>query len=662
MIHLGENKYLIENSSELPDYGYARRLFCDFETKSGDPKRAGDYPFKGDRIAGVAVSADEDPRIFYVPLRHGKKNIDLEQGQKWLKRTIGRCRQWWNHNVVFDATFAAKEGATFTGDLVCTLTGAKLIDSDRFGFGLKELAADWFGMPAEEETKLKAYLAGIKSEDYADAPPDIVGLYACGDVERNRRLADFITENLPSEMSTLWRTEINLTAVLFDMQWEGLRIDPTQVKIALFTHLRKMIEISEEIEKIAGREFTNSNTCIYDIFVNQLGLPVLMFREPDEETGEEGSPSFNKKAMALYRVHPTVTADPKIQRLVELVLEYREHSHLAGNFRSWLELVDDNGRIHPAYNQVIRTGRMSCKNPNIQGMNKVQRRFILPDEGCGFISDDYSQIEFRLIVHYIQDAAAIKAYNEDPDTDFHTWVAKMIGVKRKPAKRLNFGMGYGAGKVKVTSELASEPDIIAEIGDKVNELIQKGDLPPDKRSEVFQMLCARRASEAYEQYHETLPGIKRVAKDAQSVCKRRGYVFNWAGRRRHLPPKHSRKAFNAIVQGGAMDIMKDRMVALSPRFNEESRAIGLKVKINVHDEVTSQVPIEHLYDRSLHGKIIDLLQNPPYKFRIPIRCGLGISPNNWGEASGDDTVFSDGTKCEMAKYTGSGTPVGGKLL
>src|SRR5690606_38245884 len=120
-----------------------------------------------------------------------------------------------------------------------------------------------------------------------------------------------------------------------------------------------------------------------------------------------------------------------------------------------------NGYLHPTFNQVVRTGRLSCGDPNMQQSNEAARNLIIPhEEGESILSVDYSQIEYRTIVHYINDRRAIAAFEKDPDTDFHDYVAKDIGVHRKPAKTLNFQNAFGAGVRKMEMALSAIPEIV----------------------------------------------------------------------------------------------------------------------------------------------------------------------------------------------------------
>lgn len=649
MIYLAPNSYLIESVEELPNFVGVEELFLDVETThfGRRPKDMATNPWIGDRICGLSVAVDDEPTVFYIPMRHKvSRNLPLEASKRWLKDVIGSAKKWINHNIKFDAHFALADGAEFTGSLVDTLTLAKIYDSDRQGYGLKVLGRDWLGCHTEEEKRLKAYLQGVKSKDFGDAPSDILGEYANEDVRMNRMLYRFLMKDFPIDQKELIETEIKLTSVLFDMEREGLRIDPTEVKVQLVKRLRRQIEVSERLSHLAKREFTNSAQCIQDILINQFGLPILAWAEKKDEDGRAttGGPSFDKNSLALYSVHPRVIEDQRLVEILGLIKEYRDHAYHCGHFTSWLELMDENYHVHPLYNQVVRTGRMSTTEPNFQGINKYERSLIHPEDGLGFISCDYSQIEFRLIVHYIQDHNAIEAYNLDPKTDFHQWTADFIHIGRKAGKTLNFAIGYGAGKKKVTSSLKVNPDIIAEVGDIVNKMAEAGEIKDEDKNSVFSLLCEKRANEVYNAYHEAFPGLQRTAKAAQDVCKRRGFVFNAYGRRRHLPAKAARKAFNAIVQGCAMDIMKERMVALSPRFNERTRELGIKLRINVHDEIDFSAPIEVIHDQEVRGYLLDTLQTPSKQFSIPIRCGMGISEKDWGESSGEVKFIHPGGK------------------
>lgn len=660
MIQLGEDILLVEHPHELPDLSRAEELFHDIESVRvfDDKDYGGLYPFKGDLIAGVAVTADDDPRCWYVPVRHtplGSKNIPVDGFRRWLADILRGPGDWINHNILLDASFTDSEGVECGRRLIDTLTLAKTHDTDRLEYGLKPLARDWLNLPMQEALEVKAYLDGIKSKSFADCPTDLLGKYACMDVKSNRMLWRYLVAARPQQLEGIWETEVAYTWILKDAERRGLQVNHAELKIDRLHGLRKLVDLSTEISELVGREFTNSNQCVYDILINQLGLPVLATKwEKDEDTGrlyDTGRPTFDKKAMALYVVHPQVLGNDRNKRVVDLLHEYRvEQQHQSLFTESFIKLKDSQDIIHPTYNQLVRTGRGSCKRPNIQQQTKRSKSLIHPKKGRCFLSADASQIEFRLIVHFINDLDAIAQYQENPKTDFHAYVAKICHMKRKAGKTMNFRIAYGAGKRNITSALATDPDIIEEVGQLIDARVRDGQLAEELRNGTFHDMCQQRASELYEFYHEKFPGIKRLTNDCAAVCRRRGFVFNPYGRRRHLPIKASHKAFNSLIQGCAMDIIKERMVATSSLYNQQMRDWDIHIVANVHDEVLYDAPVELMLNQEVHEYLLNTLQTPNKPFRVPIVFGLGVSSISWAEAAGDDTVFNH-----------SGVPIAGKL-
>lgn len=651
-------KIITEN---LPDFTNAQRLYLDIETRNNtqtlykdqfgedrpvlDKKYSGLYPFPVERngkvyqddIAGFAFTVDDHPMCCYVPMRHRQgQNCEISTARRWLKDHIGKIPQWINHNVTrFDAPFMSIEGIEFGGELVDTLTLSKVHDTDRMGHDLKTLCRDWCDLPMEEELDIKAYLKSIKSKDYARVPIDILGRYACMDIFGNRKLYEYLLENRKEGVDKIWEVEIKLAAVLFDMQKRGLKVDRRELLIAQAKAMRGMLFAAEEIEELNfGQPFTDSAKCIYDLLHVQRDLPVLV-RKPLTEINRKkghtyGSATYDKAALEVYLMHPDAPTD-----LIKALLSYRTHeTHKTLYVDVMLELMDTNSRIHPQYNAVVRTGRMSASQPNSMQQNKKSKTLIHPDHG--FVSCDYSQIEYRLIVHFINDYEAIEAYQENPETDFHQWVADLVGISRVLAKTLNFAMAYGAGKKKVTSQIAKSDDIRNVVGPLIDQLIEEGTLTTAERTSYFVSSCADKAGQLFTKYHERFPGIKITAKVAESICKTRGWVKTPYGRRRHIPARFAYKAFNTVVQGWAAEIMKEAMIKISPRYNPESKKRKIEIAINVHDELVIDCP--DFANSDLHTYFQDILENPSCEIKVPLRTGLGFSGENWALANSELNV------------------------
>jgi DNA polymerase-1 len=660
-----KNGFLVQNLSELPNLFGKKEIFLDIESRNYISERlwqarkdrghnteeekkllkvGGLYPQGGDRICGFSITSDENKEAFYIPIRHTHPlpyvNLNISPVLDWLRKVVTSCGTWINHFVNFDAQYLAIDGVQFDCELACTTTLSKIINSDRLSHALKVLSKEYLGYDTSAMDRVDNYLQNIFTAEHwynwARVPIDLLGEYAIDDVLMNRKLYRFLLNKLPTEQNSLWETEKKLTATLFDMEKVGLRIDKKECMVESYKALHNMITQGDIIQNLSGVEFTNSVNCIYDILVNQFGMPVIAtIKEKDHgEFIDTGRPTFDKDALALYEVHPMAFEDEKLMKVIKAIRSYRISSQFKSLYSDTFQILcDEDFMVHPQYNQTVRTGRMSAKRPNSQQQNEQSKKLVHPREGYGFISCDYSQIEFRLIAHYIKDINLIEAYNKDASTDFHQWVANMMHVKRKPAKTINFGMAYGAGKKTVVRNLMANPDIIEEMSLKITEMITSGKVEAQERDKVYAELCKKHSIACYDQYHETIPGLRSTARRATNACRMRGYIFNAYGRRRHLPDNVAYKAFNSLIQSCAMDLIKERMVAISQRYNKKMHDWDIRIAANVHDEILFECPLPLLKNEEVKNYIVETLSTPAIEFRIPMMTDYGISAENWSKAA-----------------------------
>lgn len=615
----------LEEQDDLPNLANATCLFLDFETSSGDKKKDSLNPWHNCKVAGIAICVDDSP-AYYVPFiaysDEGKQRV-----ARWLETVVQSAGFWINHNVKYDAHVLTNNfGFIPAPVLICTLVLAKLVDSDRLakgGYSLDVLSRDWLSEVIKQfEERLKPYLKNNK--DYGRIAPDILGEYGCQDVLTNRRLWQYIDSLLPEQCYRVRDTEIRLTRRLYEMERNGLRVEPQQLKIAQYTILNRMSQIDDELTRIVGRSFRpHVNEDCFDILCVQYGLPIMAFTK-DEDGNDTNNPSFDKAALAMYRAHPK--APPGV---VERIQEFRKWSQIDSLFLSPWQLLHIDGILHSSYNQCVRTGRMSCSDPNAQQLNKFVKKLILPKPGYAFISADYSQIEFRFIVHYIKDANCIRTYNENPDADFHEVVAGFCNIPRQPAKGVNFGIAFGEGKKKLIKQLSTQPELVEQTKAKVAAALASGQINSEQELQLFEILSQRNAERILETYHAMLPTLKPTMRDVERALRAKGYVFNMYGRRRHLPFEFAYRGFNTLNQSSAADLMKDRFVALCDQID----ATPIETQAQVHDENLLQAPIEIAQDERALRDVVGCMETVDILLRVPVRASIGTSANNWFEAA-----------------------------
>ncbi len=142
--------------------------------------------------------------------------------------------------------------------------------------------------------------------------------------------------------------------------------------------------------------------------------------------------------------------------LVRPLLDYRRVSHRLKTWgEAYLRHITPEGRIHPGFLLLgARSGRMSCRSPNVQNLPRdpaLRACFIAPP-GFRIMAADYGQIELRTAGLLSGDPVIRAAYEGGHDLHREI-VARVTGRpvaaitdgERKLGKALNFGLLYGAG-------------------------------------------------------------------------------------------------------------------------------------------------------------------------------------------------------------------------
>ena len=596
--------HLVEHFEDLPSLDYDT-VYLDFETTSRDVSKTSLNPWHHCYLIGAAITGDKDgrkdPKSYFVP---AAPILYSKTGTTWLAGVLGRARRWVNHNIKYDAHVMRNQlGLEFDGQLIDTLVLAKLVNSNltfKGGYSLEQLSKRWLGEDISQyNAQFTPYLVkqgpnGSDIKDYGVIPIDIMAEYACMDVVTVRNLRDYIkTTTAKTEyhqkgkdsIDDLATTEIKVTKTLFDMECRGISIDLEEVhKQSVIAQFKNTVCL-EELCNVIGRPFNpNSNKDLNQYLINQNGLPGNL------KLTEKDNTSFDKGAMQMFLRLPQVQNNPVLKTVIELSARYKKRATLNSLFwKPWQELALD-GLLHPDFNQVVSTGRMSCREPNAMQLCVEPKMAIKPREGYYLLDLDYNQVEYRLMIDAIKHKPGIEAYAKNRDVDFHQWVADNVGIDRKSAKTLNFLVGYGGGAALAT-------DMLMGLG------LKRGD-----------------ARAAYHDWHRNLPGIKKYSESYSSECHQYGYVTNIYGRRKNLDKDFTRKAFNGLVQGTAADILKERLTPM----HELAKSEGCFLLAAVHDSILIEVPI---------GKEVDFkrVMCDTREFSVPITADVGSSGVSWGD-------------------------------
>lgn len=595
---------LIQSVSELPNWTNANNLYLDVETTSGDPTLMSVNPWHNCKLLGIAVLVDDESTPIYIPLRHCghsvEHNVEYEPVMRWVQDVISTSRRWINHNIKYDAHVLINEGIDVSGPkLVDTLVLCKLAPrEERFTYNLTDVMREWCAVSIQHYEDIIKQSLG-KCKDYGYIPIDKCAPYAAVDVLSVRELRRALLAEMPDECAQIVDLELALTSILLEIENNGMQVDLERVE----QDYRGLVCELEALNQFLAKSldyptfYPHVSADCKKFFLDKLNMPIL-------EVTESGAPSFGSTALLAYK-----NMLPEYEFAIDCMLRYKDIYKLWTSFTKPYRELHVNGRIHCDYNQIVRTGRMSCRNPNMQQLSPEAKVYIVPSgPGRCIVDIDFSQIEFRLIAHFIQANNIITEYQKDPKADYHTIVANLCNIDRKPAKTMNFMLGYGGGRKKCVAVLSSIKSLVAELTSK--EAI------------------VERANEVYDKYHRMVPTLKSTTFKASDVMRKRGYVKTLLGRRRYLPRKAHFKAFNSVVQGSAADLFKAALVRIHPYCREHDlRLIGC-----VHDSFVLDVAEENLWHIP---ELCRMIATAPegVNLRVVMRADSKMATTNWGECN-----------------------------
>jgi len=363
----------------------------------------------------------------------------------------------------------------------------------------------------------------------------------------------------------LREVELPLTALLAEMERTGIAADVDWLAELEARFAGEVKRVADEAYASVGHEFNlGSPKQLQEILFVELKLP----KTKKIKTG------YTTDADALVWL-AAQTDHPLIGHL----LRHRDVSRLKTVVDSLIPMVDDAGRIHTTFNQMVAaTGRLSSQDPNLQNIpirtadgREIRKAFIVGDGYEALMTADYSQIEMRIMAHLSGDAGLIEAFTSGED--LHTYVAsKAFGLPiesvdpelRRRIKAMSYGLAYGLSPYGLAQQLGITPD---------------------------------EAREQMDTYFARFGGIRDYLTGVVAQARKDGYTETILGRRRYLPDLTSdngqrrqmaeRMALNAPIQGSAADIIKVAMLRVRQAMGEAR--LSSRLLLQVHDELVLEV-------------------------------------------------------------------------
>lgn len=595
---------IVNTEAQLADFiGELRRQSCfafDTETDALGAMRS--------NLVGMSFSWREGTG-YYVPVKGpvGAPLLQQDRVFESLKPILeDTAVHKVGHNIKYDLLVMRQAGVALRGIEMDTMVAAFLLDASRMQYGIDGLARDLLGFKKIATAELIG--KGKNQVSMDRLPLEQVGRYAAEDADIAWRLSVHLRDQLkqiPSIAKLNDELETPLVDVLAEMEFNGIAIDAKILKEQSEVLGVRVEELRGKIMTAAGTEFNpDSPKQLADVLFNKLGLKVVKRTKTGESTDVE--------------VLEKLSLEHECPRLV---LEYRSLVKLKNTYLDNLgDFVNrKTGRVHASFNQTgAATGRLSCSDPNLQNIpirtdegRRIRLAFVPGDrERNVLVTADYSQIELRVLAHFTEEPALLKAF--EADEDIHTTVAAEVfnvpldqvnKAQRGQAKIINFGIIYGVSAYGLARRIEG--------------------------------MSVQAAQDLINAYNKRFPSIAKFMEQCVLDAYSQGFVQTILGRRRKIPELSSpvlaqrnageRMAINSVVQGSAADLIKLAMLNLHRRMKRENRPSRLLLQ--VHDELVFETPANLVEPEA---EMIREEMTGAMKLKTPLKVEVGWG-KNWQE-------------------------------
>ena len=305
--------------------------------------------------------------------------------------------------------------------------------------------------------------------------------------------------------------------------------------------------LGDSWETVSG-EFSRIDFPVFNLGSRQqIGRHLQYYGWKPSSFTEKGQPIVDEAVLSKVKGIPEAS----------LIGEYLMIQKRIAQVQSWLDAVEDDGRVHGYVNaNGAVTGRMTHSSPNMGQVPAVYspygrecRDVWTVPQGYKLVGMDASGLELRMLAHYMDDEGYT---NEILTGDIHTANQLAAGLEtRDQAKTFIYAFLYGAGDAKIGS-------------------IVGGTAKDGKRLK--------------EKFLANTPALGRL-RERVGVASGRGYVLGLDRRRVAIRSSHA--ALNSLLQSAGAIIMKKALCLL----DEYATIWGIDYHIigNIHDEIQTEV-------------------------------------------------------------------------
>ena len=445
----------------------------------------------------------------------------------------------------------------------------------------------------------KLGFAKIEFEDFSRYSDEMLK-YCIRDVELTAKVYTTLVPELKKFSPRSIRLEHQIRAIIDKQEENGFALDePKAMQL-----LAKLTDESEQIKQQLQDVFQPIVEQRYSEKTgNRLKDKVTVFNPASRKQIAERLMDLGWQPHKHTEKGQPIVAEEVLEKLdipeAKLIARYLMLEKRASQIKSWLEHVDDNGKVHGKV-LTLRTisGRMAHTSPNMAQIPAVYSPYgkecrdvwTTSSDNYILLGSDASSLELRMLAHYLNDRDFTR---EVVEGDVHTANQRAAGLPtRDNAKTFIYAFIYGAGAAK--------------IGQIVNG-------------------TARDGQKLIDNFLNNMPALKTLRHKVDKLASR-GHILGLDGRILRVRQAHA--AMNLLLQGAGAIVCKEWLKFIT--IEATKRKLDYKLVASIHDEYQFEVHKEHAEELGGVTTTAMKLTEQSLKVRCPLDSEYKLG-KSWAE-------------------------------
>jgi DNA polymerase-1 len=350
-----------------------------------------------------------------------------------LKKLLD-TKKWICHNGKFDLAGLRQFGTPVL--YFDTMLASYVLDERPGVHSLGYLGVELLGTP-DWKSVISQYVG--KGDSYALVPRDVLYRYNAYDVAVTWQLYEYYLAKLDEEGRKLHDFLVQCSNALMHGEMGGLNVDIEYLDHLTDTYLERLGELEEHLKPWVDNPRSPKQV--------KEALELLKVKVAD--TRKETLRNALLKAKK----------DSEQEKFLQLMLTQRREQKLYGTYVKGTRKRLYQDRVHPTLLlHGTTTGRLACRNPNLQNVPRESsiRRLFVPGPGNVFVQADYATIELRVLATEAEEPFLRDLFNEGRDIH-DEFSLKLFGPgftkdQRVRTKAFVYGSAYGREPFSIAQE------------------------------------------------------------------------------------------------------------------------------------------------------------------------------------------------------------------